>query len=266
MSQMLPHSLHIEDAASVASEQFFEPILFHEKERLLNFFGRKIEVPPLPVGVTPELVREWREKRFELQYWPRVRMAEDQDCPGWVHRPGLGRARENGIRFFQEVQKIENAPENKQNKNLTGLNPLDLPGAWVLRDTRRKPHEIGSNQGLNVESYEDDEFFEEVMRRPRNRIPPKAYAKPGFWSPLLAALKLDSIPGVVMRLPRLIEASVMGQGPDFHGTGTSEWCEEYYEHRERLYCGSSFGGGASFVYKYDDPKISIGCRPLVVFP
>ena len=83
---------------------------------------------------------------------------------------------------------------------------------------------------------------------------------------MASALDLDDIPGATVRLPRLIEANVMGQGPGFHDTSTYEWCEEYYQSGKRVFSGYSGNGGASYVSWGGNADDDVGFRPLIIFP
>ena len=100
----------------------------------------------------------------------------------------------------------------------------------------------------------------------RNKIHPSVFNKPEFWLALAKMLQVDTIPGAAVRLPRAIEADVLGQGPGFHDTSTYEWNEEYYWSGRRLISGLSAYGGASCVDWLGDWLDDIGFRPLVIFP
>ncbi len=248
-----------------------------ERERLLEFFGREFDVPPIPKGITKEIFDFWKENMFELRYWPRVRMTEDADFPGWKHKPGMrNNPKREGIEFYDEFEEIENHPENLANPNLAGLKPDELPGRWMLTDSRPKPNFASGGQ-----TYENDGFVRDVLKsllpetlNPeasaclRNRIRPHIFTKPRFWDAFKTALRLEGVPGVVVRLPREIEANAMGQGPGWHGTDMSEWCEEAYNPSvdARLISGDSGDGGASFLSWCCLPLDNVGFRPLVVFP
>lgn len=252
-------ALTSEERADVDSV-LFESLYAFESLRLLAFFGELFEIPPLPPGITPELKEFWEQNGFRLEYWPKVRMSEDKNFPGWKHKPGKRYANEDGIEFFDEVQAIQDLPENKSNSSLKGLFPLDLPGCWSLKDMRAKPNYENGDQ-----TYEDDALFEESLGS-RTGKHPSEFNTPDFWTPLAETLRLDSIPGTIIRLPRAIEANVMGQEKGFHDTSTYEWCEEWYGSGKRIISGCSVGGGASCVNWIDYPVDSTGCRPLVVFP
>lgn len=246
------------EQAEVATAQL-EFLRASEAGRLLAFFGEPFEVPPLPEEITPELKEFWEQNYFKLEYWPKIEMSEDRDFPGWEHKPGKRYAK-YGIEFFDEVKTIQALPENAHNPRLQNLSPLDLPGAWVLKDARPKPSYDNGNQ-----IYENDTLFEKALGT-RTKKYPGEFSKPDFWSPFFKALKIRTIPGVVVRLPRVIEANVMGQREGFHDTDTYEWCEEVYGSGKRISSGASDRGGASFLDWADYANIRTGCRPLIVFP
>ncbi|MFH1704946.1 MAG: hypothetical protein ABH861_03140, partial [Patescibacteria group bacterium] len=253
----------------------FQEIRDREAERNKEFFGDKvkIEIPPLPEGITTEMIKDWERKGFRLEYWPKVDMAEGKDFPGWQHKPGKKYmpSKEYGIEFYDELTAIQNLPENNK---LKGLKLTELPGCWVLQDARPKPSLASGNQ-----SYENDALIQDVLKKLaaegvlnqeaseglRNKIHPDIFKKKEFWLAMKAALGVDSVRNAVARLPRLIEQNYRGQGPDFHGTSTYEWSEEYYRSGRRLGSGGSDYGGASGVDWGGGALVNVGFRPLVVF-
>ncbi|MBD3281459.1 hypothetical protein GF391_01810 [Candidatus Uhrbacteria bacterium] len=250
-------------------------LMEQESSRLKAFFGRDIEVPPLPEGITKEQLEYWYEMGYKLEYWPKLIMQEDAEYPGWQHKPGKRHTPggSSGIEFYDVLAQIQNLPKNKSNPNLQDLAPNELPGTWLLRDTRPKPNYDDGNQ-----QYENDSIMratlEELARTGilnteaksglRNNIHPQVFAKPEFWQAMAKMLNLP--PGAIVRLPRAIEANVMGQGKGYHDTDTYEWNEECYESGVRLISGYSGYGGASYVGWDDYPDGGIGFRPLVIFP
>ena len=138
---------------------------------------------------------------------------------------------------------------------------------------RAKPNYEKGNQ-----TYANDDLIQNVIKTLvaqgivnseaatglRNDIHPDVFKKQEFWDAIHTALRLPS--QAIVRLPRVIESNVMGQGQGFHDTNTYEWCEEYLQSGERLISGSSDYGGASRVGLGDAANALIGFRPLVVFP
>lgn len=253
--------------------QVFETLYASEAERLKLFFDEVFHIPQLPKEITPELKQFWEDRGFALEYWPPVHMIEEKDFLGWEHKPGK-RYMHNmyGVEFFDELKVIHKLKKNKKNRHLRGLDPLELPGTWMLKDARPKP----DHRGDRTYPYPDDDLVMGVLRElreakvlnpqaspmTRTKISPEVFDNPAFWHAFEAALRLENIPGATVRLPRVIEANVMGQGLDSLGTDSYEWCEEYFSPRERLIWGYK---SASFVSHMDGPNIKLGFRPLVVF-
>ena len=264
----------------IVGREFEAPIIEQEEERLEAFFGKKIDVPPLPESIDQEHIEFWKDNGFKLQYWPKIRMEKTMECPGWIHRPGKrNNPKDIGIEFYDDLNKIKNLPENLANHNLDNLEPDELPGVWMLVDSRKKPDNNDGKQSYETDKLKDSLvqstlkqlLTEKVLNQGaaeclRNNIDPSVFSNPKFWKAFKQAFKLDDIPTATVRLPRTIEANVMGQGPDYHDTTTFEWHEEYYGSGRRLLSGNSGGGGASCVIWRDFPRDSVGFRPLVVFP
>ncbi|HWQ99944.1 MAG TPA: AAA family ATPase [Candidatus Methylomirabilis sp.] len=229
-----------------------------ERTRLKEFFGKDFDVPPLPEGIDAERIKKWEELKFELRYLPSITLEESDTYPGWEKKP------DKGINLFSILQQIKQLPENRANPHLKGLSPNQLPGSWVLKDTREKPNFDDGKQ-----KYKDDGVIEGVLQKlghgQRSNIDPNAFDDPKLWKALQKALKCEDIPGATVRLPRVIEANVMGQGPDFDKTTTWEWCEEHYGSGGRLLSGSSGSGGAAYVGARAEAADYVGFRPLVVF-
>lgn len=247
-----------------------------------EFFGKSFDMPPLPSAVTPERLRHWESLKYELRYLPRLTLKEADTYPGWKKKPGKRHTpdKQYGIEFFDELENIQSLTENASNPNLSELAPNELPGVWTLVDTRAKP-----NYDNGKQPYEDDKSMQEFLQyvttvkdasgEPilneeakeglRNNIHPDVFRKPEFWTELKKLLQLDGVDGATVRLPRVIEQNVTGQVPNWHGTNTYEWAEEYYQSGGRLFSCRSDYGGASYVSWGGGPDVSVGFRPLVVF-
>jgi len=264
----------------IVGRGFEAPLIKQEEERLEEFFGKHFDVPPIPESITKEHLDFWQENGFKLQYWPNIRMEEEAKYPGWVHKPGKrNNPKDQGLEFYDELDKIKNLPENVSNPNLKDLEPDELPGVWMLVDSRKKPDWDNGNQSYATEEM-NDSLVQNVLKQLlsdkvlnqdaaeclRSKIQPSVFSNPKFWEAFKQALKLNDIPNATVRLPRTIEANIMGQGPDYNDTSTYEWNEEFYSSGRRLISGYSDCGGASCVSWYDDPDDGLGFRPLVVFP
>ena len=252
-------------------------VVARELYQLKQFFGYDIYTPPLPPEITQAKIERWMELGFELRYLPPIDMTEDKEFPGWKHKPGRRYTTGNigSIEFYDDLKKIRDLPENRSNPNLLDLTPTQLPGTWVLTDIRDKPNYKDGKQ-----KYENDEAIhrallelyikgvinEEAPECWRNNIHPDVFKNKEFWDAIRTVLDLDDIPGAIIRLPRVIEANVLGQGLGFHDTTTWEWCEEYYKSGQRLTWGDADFGGASAVSQEVDSGDADGFRPFVVFP
>ncbi len=247
-------------------------IMEQSKEWHQSFFAQSFDIPPLPPSITQEQVEFWESNKFELLYLPRVRMTEDQTFPGWKKKPN------QGINLYNQLNTIQNLEENKNNPNLKDpedptkqIHPLDLPGVWILRDTRSKPN----YKDNGTQSYEDDALIQGVIAElnlrgitnpesttHRNKIHPTIFSKPEFWIAMRESLNLPE--HATIRLPRVIEQNTLGQGSDWDGTRSWEWAEEMQGSGSRLISGHSAYGGASYVDWFDDASGRVGFRPLVV--
>lgn len=280
------------EASPTATDHFQERALGirrSEVERLRAFFGKTIEVPPLPEGITEEHLVHWGQIRFGLQYWPAIHLREDVNLPGWNRKPKpVDHDRAPGsLSLYEQVGKILENERNRANPDLASVHPLSLLGTWVLHDLRSKPIDeqqegwvrVQEEFAHNTQYYQDDKSLTAILKRlieantiasglpltGRFNLDPEDFDQIHFWEPIARWLKIDQIPGARVRLPRVIEASVMGQGHDFNDTATGEWCEEYVGLNERLYSGMSRRGGAAQLGADSFRSDTIGFRPLVIF-
>jgi MoxR-like ATPase len=258
-----------------------------ESERLQAFFGRNyvdthgnvfdspargrtplFEAPLPPTYVTPEQMKQWEQMGFALRYLPKVRMIDALNLPGWQHKPNWDQFERNVL------DTLRNLPENRSNPMLQGsdgkpIDPLELLGKWMLVDTRDKPNYQSGNQ-----TYKNDQALQQVLARfgkknTRASIDPSFFdhSNTAFWHALKETLRLGNLPaGAVVRLPRVIEANVLGQHPGSHRTNTHEWCEEKKTKAGRVYSSLAGHGGASHIHWLGSASTDIGFRPLVVLP
>ncbi len=244
----------------------FRELLEQEAEKLREFFGYDVEVPPLPDEITPERYEKWKEMGFELHYLPNEELGEERDLPGWKKKPGTRYTPDKnwGIEFFDEV-KNGNLPKDA----------LKLPASWILVDGREKPQYQDGKQ-----KYADDvlaETLEDLRKRKiitdfktkdsRFNISWDELNKPEVKKAIAEAL---DVPPESLRLPRAIEWNYMGNVyyPKWGETNTWEWFEDSYQKgTRRLDGGSSRHGGLSYVRwdAPDDRHDSLGFRPQVVF-
>jgi|GEM_PF-1095245 len=247
----------------------------------MRFFGQDTfdyeikEIPPLPEAITKEHLKLWEKLGFKLKYLPKIRMTQERgwskDFPGWKKQPSEGR------NLFEQAHRIGVSSKNRNNPHLKDLHPLDLPGAWVLADMRPKPdHKNGSRE------YENDQAILGVLQKlaeqgilnqemsPESRatnIYPSLFDRPEFQKAFSELFGLDGIPGATVRLPRVIEQNVLGQGPEWDGTAMDEWAEEYLG-QSRFKSGNAAHGGASYISwgADSDSRNDTGFRLQVIFP
>ncbi len=248
--------IEVKEAAETGPE--FRELINREQEALKTLFGKEIEIPPLPQEITPEKYKEWKEKGFELHYLPPVVLSETgpdgkkkwKELPGWTKKP-------------------EKGPEEIHS---------ELPGGWMLVDTRQKP-----NYDNGAQIYPNDEVIGkalETLRRganpviePYDAVPnPKSrfgirgsdFEKPEVQTALAASLGVNVKD---LDLPYAIENSLLMHMhmPEWGNTTTLEWLKDKTaDSRDRLYGGNSDGGGLSYVYwvgaagRHED----VGFRPL----
>lgn len=254
---------------------WLEHLYEREKKWLKDFFGQNSEVPPIPSAITAEHVKIWERLGMELRYLPKIDMTEEKNFPGWKKKPGRRYTpnKSFGIEFYDDIDRIQSLPENQRNHNLQGLKPTELPGTWVLRDTRDKPNYIHASQQYANDS-DIQAFLKEMAKQSiidsragvgrRFMLAPRLFDLSRFWDEVKLLLKVDDIPGAVVRLPRVIEASILGQAES--PNQVHEWCEEYHESGSRLHQGFyPDSGGSSYVSYGREPSDNTGFRPLVVF-
>ena len=233
----------------------FRELIARERMALETFFGSVVEVPPLPPEITPEKYKEWKEKGFELHYLPPVALSETgpdgkkkwKDLPGWRKKP----EKDSG-----EIHS-------------------ELPGGWMLVDTRQKP-----NYDKGTQMYLNDEVISkalETLRRGANPIikPDDAVPNPKSrfgirgtdFEKLEVKTALAASLGVNVKdldIPYAIENSLLMHMhmPDWGNTTTYEWLKDKKpDGRHRL-----FGGGGQsnhldwFTAHYSYERI--GFRPV----
>lgn len=247
-----------------------EEIFARERKRLKELFGQDFDLPPLPDFITYGHIDKWQRNNMYLAYMPRVKMKRFADYPGWKHKPG--KSREGGIEFFDKLEEIRDLPENVANHNLDGLEPDELPGAWMLVDGSPKPfHESASYNGsFMVEKVlkrlldAGELGKQDVKKNHRDHLDPEVFSNQKLWDAFRNELYLVGMPATI-RLPRIIESNVLDQDSNERHYGVCEWNEEFFRAGGRFYSGGEFRGGVDVVGYSDEPSWGIGFRPVVVF-
>ena len=229
-----------QESSVTESREEFEDLVEREQTKLRAFFGKGIDVPPVPASISPEQYEKWREMKFDLHYMPDEEMTEDKEYPGWKKKPT------STINLFTAV---------KDKKNKLAPDTLKLPGAWVLVDTREKPGWV--NDQTTAQPYQEDDVMEAALAELRVQGVIKGDANKGgrfriSWEELQkpeVKEKLAKIFGVLpdqIRLPRAIEASFLGNAhyPKWGDTNSCEWFHDSYQGSGHLIGGD---GGLSHV-------------------
>ena len=235
----------------------FTDLVGRESEKLREFFGYDIEVPPVPDEITPEKCEQWKELGFELHYLPEEDLTKDRDLPGWKKKPGE--------LFFNQIS------DGKLSSDST-----KLAGSWVLIDSRAKPQ---YDDGKQI--YENDDQIGDALGKLRQQGLIENYKETGSrfnisWDELNKTEMKEALAEILntdpqnLRLPRAVEWNYLGNAFYEHWGETSiwEWLEDEYDKgQERLYGGGSGNGGLSGVdwHSPDGRDGGLGFRPLVVF-
>jgi len=237
----------------IVGRGFEDELIEQESQKLEAFFGRKIDVPPLPAEITPERMAEWKEKKLELHYLPDIDMSKEQNLKNWI-KPNF-----------------KNIYESYLPKDA-----MKLPGCWVLVDAREKPEYKSGDQ-----NYKDDNNFLgpilEVLRKkglilqfkhPQSRfnISPEELEKPEV---VAAIAEVCGLKPEQVSTPRMIEFNVLGniRHPEW-GKPPSD-CGEWFSDKNkagqrRLVGGYSDDGGLAYVNWHgpDDRLDGVGFRAL----
>lgn len=241
-----------------------------------RFFGEAYEhVPPPPKEATLERISEWKEQGFELKYIPAICLIDiEEDPPGVITqvkaRDDIPNWKKKPTGFFDRIQS----------KNLTKA-AGNLPGGWILVDTRPKP-----NYDNGTQMYEHDPLAPALAelnrkgiitqmsynggtalsRESRFGLSPNELAKPEVRQAFADVLHLDPSQ---LSLQSALIFNILGNRdyPEWGETDTSEWFGDTYGvgvGSRRLFGGSSGVGGLSVVNSCDLGlrSVSIGFRLL----
>lgn len=239
-------------------QQEFQELRVCEQEKLREFFGYGIDVPPLPDEITHEKYEQWKELGFELHYLPDEDLTKDRDLPGWEKKPNNW--------FYDRI-----------GDGRISADATKLAGAWILADNRAKPAYIAGNQ-----MYENDSKIGKCLKELREQYLLKkcrtsVQSRSNLtWDELhrprvrQALADVFGVALVNIRLPKAIESNYLGNAfhKEWGGTEPLEWFEDSYDNgRERLFGGNSSFGGLSHIASFDPTlrNASVGFRPLVVF-
>lgn len=237
-------------------EKEFSELVTGEKDKLKEFFGYEIDVPPLPGEITLERYAEWKKMGFDLHYLPKEKMDAERSLPGWDKKPT------NLFRYIQEG-KVDPAA-------------VELPGNWILIDERAKPNFDDGNQ-----MYENDPLAGVISDLRARGVLHDFKIKGSRFAISSADFKKDEFKKAVgnflkvhpdnIRLPYVIEWNFLGNVhcPEWGDTDTWECFEDTYEDGSRLHGGGKSRGGLSdvnFLSSSDDRRPPGGFRLIISFP
>lgn len=257
--------VYVIENKQIPSLEFLEEERMREQHRINEFFGedKNIEVPPLPKTITAERIEQWRKKHFELRYLPPITLYEDDEYPGWKHKPT------QVIDILSYWRDIYLCSANKKNKNLDMVTPHELSGNWVLVDTRPKPRYAR----WSCNAYDDDHDLEIILAgnqflQGRFNLHPDEFDKDNFWDPIKKYLGITDKDEAIVRLPRVIEQNVLNQDNAWYEGNVIEWAEERnYDYTGMRMCsgGSTRDGIKWRTTRYAGAHHEIGFRFVVVF-
>ena len=232
--QLLEAGKKCVETKRVPDSETFKEIIEHEKQKLQAFFGRDIDVPPLPEGITGVKIEAWEKQHLKLHYLPLIDMAEETKLEHWI-KPD-----------FQYITESD-LPKDA----------MLLPGSWLLVDERPKPtYENGNQQYDN-----DTDFLGPVLEELRQKGLIQSFEHPGsrfYISPqelenpavIEAIARAYNLKPEQITLPRMIEFNILGNihHPEWGESNCSEWFSDQYKAGlERLSGGFSDVGGLAFV-------------------
>ncbi|HEU0050771.1 MAG TPA: hypothetical protein VFQ60_01805 [Patescibacteria group bacterium] len=255
---------------TIEEEKIISDLMEQERLALRKFFGKEIHVPPLPPEITVEKIKAWEALDLRLHYLPPENLAEikrdengtiidvqPKNFPGWKKKP------ENW--FFKQIKDGKLPPRSAQ-----------LPGAWVLIDSRSKPVFRDGIQkypndflGPSLEELNKKGIIEQ---RANNGTHLDVDSRYGISADELskksvrkAVAQAMNIPEEYVSLPRAIEFNILGN------IYYLEWGEtntaEIFEDRFNGVClvgGCSRNGGLSQVRPEgkDDRYLDLGFRVM----
>ncbi|HEU0050461.1 MAG TPA: hypothetical protein VFQ60_00190, partial [Patescibacteria group bacterium] len=226
-------------------ERIFGGIIARETQALRTFFGKEIAVPPLPKEATAERILEWRRLGFELHYLPRISLAEIKRDPEGkildvipIEFPGEKTKLRKNIKLFDEVKAGDLIPS-----------ALDLFGDWMLVDAREKPdYNNGDPMYANdvlapaLEKLREENVIKNYERKKsRFNLSAEELENPKVLETFAEALDFNTVPGLIIGLPRAIEFITLGNifYPQWDQTTAREWFSDIRKNNRRLFGGRS---------------------------
>ncbi|HEU0051235.1 MAG TPA: hypothetical protein VFQ60_04250 [Patescibacteria group bacterium] len=274
-----------EEQKIMEKEKVITDLMERERLTLRKFFGKEIHVPPLPPEITAEKIKAWEALNLHLHYLPPEEMAEikrddngtiidvqPKIFPGWKKKPGAG---DSLIDLFDYIKDGRLLPKAAQ-----------LPGAWVLIDSRQKPalnkrdNQMYANDFLG--SVLEELNKKGIIKQSSRNVPLAANSRFGISAHELnqtqvkkAFAQAIGIPEEYISLPKAIEFNVLGNiyYPEWGETNTIEWLEDRFKepvlkNNKSLRGGFAVSGGLSYIDSSDSDNRNCGTgfRVIARFP
>jgi len=210
-------------------------LIKQEKEALLKYFGKAIDVPPIPAEITKEKMEFWKQNQFELHYSPGIEIKQTDNFPG--------QKKKLYDNFYNWIAESKISPDTNK-----------LPTGWFLIDTRPKPQYDNGDQMFT------NDILAPVLEELRKDGLIKNYKKTGSRFNVshdeLNILEVKNAFAKALRvkaehidLPPAAIYNYLGNAfyPVWGETNTWEWFKEKFKRGFRLSGGRSDGGGLSDV-------------------
>ena len=221
-----------------------ELIKEREQKVVRNFFNIKnFEIPPLPDYLNETIIQSWRRLNFNIHYLPKISLKQKLNLPLWKDRPDKV--------FYEKIRQGKISQK-----------AIELPGKWILIDSRDKPQKreiwITSNEVFFLRKIQpglEDYFKKKNKQVHQNEYLRKPLNKMGFSSRFCLSIKdinklkpfisrLLKINDKIIRLPYFIEYNYLGNAVyhQWAETKTWEWFEDIYDENQHLAGGSNSVG------------------------
>ena len=225
--------------------QNIDSIIKRENEAIRLFFNLEtFNVPTLPIWIDNEIINYWDNLHFDIHYLPKISLNKQSNFSLWRDKPS---------KYF--YKKITEGKLTKRSD--------ELPGKWILIDTRDKPPKkipwINYNDalffkifGLDIKKYLKkirtqsfkDEYLDKILLQKKFcsrfclSIDEIDELKPHIQN----LLKLDE--NKKIRLPYFIEYNYLGNifYKQWAKTKTLEWFEDTLDNGSHLAGGSGSVG------------------------
>lgn len=220
----------MEAFTSPEDRELLEEIYRRERATLERVFGEKIHVPSLPLEATPDRIRRWREMKFEMHFLPKKKREQGEIMPGWRIRPGG---------YLYEAQRLRQLSEDAN----------EMPGRWLLVDTRKKPSDGLYQDDIFTQAMQD--FLKETrgidhdMHKGRCTLTGAHLSRVLLMNKFAECLSMDGLLHTELRLPRMIEYNFLTNSKytQWSEGSLEEWMSETDRYGHRYIGGALSAGG-----------------------